>query len=152
MLNDKYRETAVELELIGPKLKPRKKKLRLNFSKQEKRVLYNHEEIEVDIDIEYNYFTSFEILISWHLCSSVIIREFVDNLMTMGRRSKLQPALLSSGNIFNTVWSVTTVGEVIFENHLGLELMEEWVSRNGEWLWDNQDYYFHVTGISFIKF
>jgi len=72
--------------------------------------------------------------------------------MTMGRRNKLSPALLSSGNIFNTVWSITTIGEIVLNHHIGLELLEAWVGRSGEWMWDSENYYFHISGISFIKF
>jgi len=49
-------------------------------------------------------------MVSWNLCSSVIVSEFVENVMTMGRRSKLKPFLVTAGNIFNTVWSITTIG------------------------------------------
>ena len=35
----------MELKHIEPRTKPRKKKFVINFSKNEKRVLYNHEEI-----------------------------------------------------------------------------------------------------------
>lgn len=152
MFNDKYRELAIEISLTSEQTKPKKKKFTLNFSKTESRALYNHEEVEVDIDVEYHPSTLFEILISWNLCSSVVINEFVENIMTMGRRSKLRPSLLSSGNIFHTVWSITTIGELIFKHRLGIELLEQSIRETGEWLWDSDDYYYHISGIAFIKF
>lgn len=64
MFNEKYKENSTDITHIEPHRKPQKKKFALNFSKNKKRVLYNHEEIEVEMDIEYNHFSSYEILIS----------------------------------------------------------------------------------------
>ncbi len=123
MFSEKYKELALDITMIQPHTKPKKKKFTLNFSKNENRALYNHEEIEILIDTEYYPGTLFQILISWNLCSSVIINEFVENVMTIGRRSKLRPSVLSSGNIFHTIWSITTIGEIIFQHSLSLGLL-----------------------------
>ena len=72
--NDKYKEIAISPAHIAAFARPNKKKFTLNFSKDKKRALYHHEELEVYIDIEYNHFSVFEILISWNLCCSVIIK------------------------------------------------------------------------------
>ena len=111
--NDKYKEIAINPTHVAAFSRQAKKKFTLNFSKDKKRVLYHHEELEVNIDIEYNHFSIFEILISWNLCCSVIIKEFIDNIMTLGRRNNLNPSLLSSGDIFHIAWSITTIGEII---------------------------------------
>lgn len=72
--------------------------------------------------------------------------------MTMGRRSKLRPSMISSGDIFHTVWNITTIGEIIFEHSISLDLLEEVIRVTGEWLWDSEDFYYHISGIAFIKF
>ena len=91
-------------------------------------------------------------MVSWNICSSVIVNELVKNVNTMARRSKLKPFLVTASNIFNTTWSITTIGEIIFEHRISLDLLERHILESGEWLWDSNDYYLHISGISFIQF
>ena len=82
----------------------------------------------------------------------MLVREFVESILTLGRRSKLLPFCLPAEDIFaNTVWSISTTSEIIFRHSLSLDFLQNGLVNKGEWVWDSNDYYLHRTGVAFVQ-
>lgn len=86
--------------------------------------------------------------------------------MAIGRRSKLAVYQVSAEDCFDMIWNITTLGEIVFSNRLGLDLLEMTINKSlsefcsdrsvhnkiGQWSWDSKGYYMNSEGMSFIKF
>jgi hypothetical protein len=117
-------------------------------------------------DSEFCQKNLFKIVLEWDHCSSILVNEFVDNLLTIGtyddnsgRRSKFNSFKTTTENVFNPEWNMNVVGEIVFSNELAVEMFESFVYRKDDWYYDSMGFYMdykgtfvHMIGIAYIKF
>jgi hypothetical protein len=101
----------------------------------------------------------FKVVLEWDHCSSILVSEFVDNLVTigmffgyklLGRRSKFNTFKTTTENVFNPEWNMNVVGEIVFSNEIAVEMLESFVDRKDDWYYDSMGFYMDYKGISIL--
>ena len=94
----------------------------------------------------------FHIIIEWKNCCANLVHEFINKVISAGRKRHIDSFFAYKEDPFNTRWSILTIGEIIFKNSYGLLLRNKHVLRGGEWFWDPQGFFMDKSGKAYIKF
>lgn len=103
-------------------------------------------------DTSYHPEYLYQIIVQWQYCCATYVNEFIENVISSARKSKIITHLVSKSNAFNTRWMTATIGEIVFQSRLAMEMLEESIVRERNWIWDREGYYMDRNGEAFIRF
>lgn len=88
-----------------------------------KNKIYKTEKIDVIFDTEYDPECYYQIILEWEYCCATYVNEFIENTISTARKNKIATHLVSKANAFNTRWTTATIGEIVFQSRLAMEML-----------------------------
>lgn len=86
--------------------------------------------IDVVIDTTYNPSKLFQVYVEWNYCCATFLQEFIENVISAARKAKIITYQMSRTNAFDTRWSISTIGEIVFNSRTALEILETDINNN----------------------